>query len=285
MEMDLILYNPKSKNSHGNIQTHKLVKKYKKAKTPFRLKSILKIDDITSYLDDHPDIEKIILLGGDGTINNLVNNIILYDLKQNIYIKKNGSGNDFLRSLKSRDQNPQYIMQNTLDNTSTHYFINGTGIGLDGMVIDYVDKAKNKGKLSYFVSSFKSMMNFVPEPLSVQIDGEEFSFRKAYSVIVNNGRFVGGGMEMTPKACIDDENLEVLIIHSIPKIFLLIIFSSVYFGLHTKFKRYVFTKKCKHITAQFTTPQIAQSDGEKYTDVTSVDIRSTHKQIHLRAYK
>ena len=51
--MDLILYNPKSKNSHGNIQTHKLIKAYKTAKKPFRLKSILKIDDIPLYLDNH----------------------------------------------------------------------------------------------------------------------------------------------------------------------------------------------------------------------------------------
>ena len=235
--MDLILYNPKSKNSHGNIQTHRLVKKYKKAKKPFRLKSILKIEDITSYLDDHPNLEKIILLGGDGTINNLVNNIVQYDLKQDIYIKKNGSGNDFLRSLRTCDSTPQYIMQNTLDNTSTHYFINGTGIGLDGLAIDYVDKAKNKGKLTYFIASIRAVINFVPEPLDIEIDGEQIHFEKAYTLVVNNGRFVGGGMEMTRHAKINDEDMDVIIVHSIPKAFLLLIFSSVYIGLHTKFKK------------------------------------------------
>ena len=90
---------------------------------------------------------------------------------------------------------------------------------------------------------------------------------------------------MTRQAKIDDENLDVIILHSIHKAFLLLIFSTVYVGLHTKFKKYVFSRKCKHIKAQFTTPQIAQSDGEKYTDVTSVDIHSSHKQIHLRTYK
>lgn len=283
--MDLILYNPKSKNSHGNIQTHKLIKKYKKEGKPFRLKSILKIDDINIYLDDHSNFEKIILLGGDGTINNLVNRLIHHDLKQDIYIKKNGSGNDFLRSLKAQDKNPQYIMQNTLDNADTHYFINGTGIGLDGLTIEYVDNAKNKGKVTYFLSALKAVINFVPEPLHVEIDGEKFIFEKAYSLIVNNGRFVGGGMEMTKKANIDDEMLDVIIVHKIHKFFLLLIFVSVCFGLHTKFKKYVFYRKCQHVKAEFTTPQITQSDGEKFTDITSVNIRSSHKQIHLRAYK
>lgn len=283
--MDLILYNPKSKNSHGNIQTHKLVKKYKKENKPFRLKSIIKIEDITTYLGDNSQFDNIILLGGDGTINRLINNLIDYDLKQDIYIKKNGSGNDFLRSLKTQDTNPQYIMQNTLDNGETHYFINGTGIGLDGLAIDYVDKAKNKGKLTYFISSVRSVLNFIPEPLTIEIDGETIFFKKAYTLIVNNGRFVGGGMEMTRQANIDDENLDVIIVHTIPKLFLLLIFSTVYVGLHTKFTKYVFSRKCKHIKASFTTPQMGQSDGEKYTDCTSVDIRSSHKQIHLKAYK
>lgn len=282
--MDLILYNPKSKNSRGNVQTHKLVKAYKKAKRPFRLKSILKIEDMHIYLENRTPFDKIILLGGDGTINKLTNQLINYTNIPVIQIKKNGSGNDFLRTLKSQDTNPQYIIQNTLDNNSTHYFMNGTGIGLDGLVIDYVDKAKNKGKLTYFLSSFRGMMNFVPEPLDVEIDGTSHRFEKAYTLIINNGMYVGGGMGMTKQARLDDENLEILVVHTIPKAFLLLIFSSVYLGLHTKFTKYVFHRKGKRIKASFTTPQIAQSDGEKYLDVTSLEVQSSGKTIHYKNY-
>lgn len=282
--MDLILYNPKSKNSRANVQTHRLIKQYKKQKRPFRLKSILKIEDIATYLDDRKHYDKIILLGGDGTINNLINNLDNYTMTQEIFLKKNGSGNDFLRSLKHHDETPQTIMQNKLDGADTHYFINGTGIGLDGLVIDYVDNAKRKGKLAYFISSFRAMMNFVPEPLDVDIDGELFHFEKAYSLIVNNGRFVGGGMEMTKHANIKDDYLDILVIHTIHKAFLLLIFSTVYLGLHTKFKKYVFYRKCKHIKGTFTTPQISQSDGEKNLDITSIDVRSSGRTIHFKAY-
>ncbi len=282
--MDLILYNPKSKNSRGNVQTHKLIKEYKRLKKPFRLKSILKINDIREYLEDRKHIEKVILLGGDGTINQLVNNIIDYDLKQDIYLKKNGSGNDFLRSLKIQDSEPQYIIENKLDDNRKHYFINGTGFGLDGLIINYVDKAKNKRKLAYFINSVRAMLHFVPEPLDVEIDGEKIHFEKAYLVVVNNGRFVGGGMEMTPKASINDEMLDVMIVHSIPKLLLLGIFSTIYLGIHTKFTKYVFYKRCKHVKAKFTTPQINQSDGEKTEDVISINVKSSGKKIHLRAY-
>lgn len=282
--MDLILYNPLSKNSRGNVQTHRLIKQYKQEKKPFRLKSILKINDVATYLDDRKHYDKIILLGGDGTINQLVNDLADYTMTQVIHLKKNGSGNDFLRSLYNHDKRPQVIMENTLDEANTHYFINGTGIGLDGLVIDYVDNAKRKGKLAYFISSFKAMMNFVPEPLDIEIDGEHLHFDKAYSLIINNGRFVGGGMEMTKHADIADDTLDVLVIHSIHKAFLLLIFSTVYVGLHTKFKKYVYYTKCKHVKGSFTTPQISQSDGEKHMDVTSVDVKASGKTIHFKAY-
>lgn len=128
------------------------------------------------------------------------------------------------------------------------------------------------------------MWNFIPEPLDVEIDGEKHHFKKAYTCVINNGMFVGGGMKMTPDSRIDDEYLQVVIVHSISRLFLALVFSSVYLGLHTKLKRWVFMRKCKTIKATFTTPQITQSDGEKINDVTSIKVKSTGKQIHLRAY-
>lgn len=282
--MDLILYNPKSKNSKASVQTHKLVKKYKKEGIPFRLKSILKIDDLKEYLSSRKDFEKVILLGGDGTIHQLVNNLFDYDLKQNIFIKKNGSGNDFLRTLKDQDKRPQYIMKNTLDEKDSHYFINGMGIGLDGLIIDYVDKAKSKGKLTYFLNTLRAMLEYVPEAIDVEIDGEELHFDKCFLITVNNGKFIGGGMEITPNACINDEYLDVIIVHSVSKWFILAVFSTIYLGLHTKFKKFVYYKKCKHIKAKFTSPQITQSDGERTDNITIIDVKSTGKTIHLQSY-
>lgn len=283
--MDLILYNPISKNSRGNVQTHKLIKYYKKHKIPFRLKSILKINDIKAYLDARDEFDKVILLGGDGTINRLSNQLVHYDNKPVIHIKKNGSGNDYLRTLKKQDEKPQYVIQNTLDDESTHYFMNGTGIGVDGLVIDYLDNARNKRKFSYFLASYKGMVNFVPEPLDVILDGEQFHFEKAYTLVINNGMYVGGGMKMTKEACLNDEYLDILVVHRIPKIFLMFIFISVYFGLHTKFKKYVFSRKAKHIRGTFTTPQIVQMDGEKYLDVTTIDVKSTGNTLFFKQYR
>lgn len=282
--MDLILYNPKSKNSKANIQTHKLIKKYRLEKKPFRLKSILKINDTKKYLEENKHFEKIILLGGDGTINKFVNKVYDYEISQEIYLKKNGSGNDFLRSLKTNDLNPQYIIENTLDNSNKHYFINGTGLGIDGLIIDYVDKAKKKGKLTYTLSSLRAILKYTPETLEAVIDGDKYTFEKTYMVTINNGKFIGGGMKISPKANLDDELLDVIIVHGISKPVLLILFMTIYLGLHTKFTKWIFNRKCKTIDVKFKTPQFCQSDGELYDNITTMSVKSSGNQIHLKSY-
>ena len=282
--MDLILYNPKSKNSRSNVQTHRLVRYYKKNHIPFRLKSILKINDIKKFLIEKTEVDKVILLGGDGTINRLVNNLVNVDIKQTIYIKKNGSGNDYLRTLKIQDEDSQMIMKSTLDN-KVHYFINGCGVGIDGLVIDYVDKAKNKGKLTYMFSTLRAMLKYEPDNINCKFDDEEVSFTKAYSVMINNGKYIGGGMKITPNACINDDKLDVVVIHSISKFLILFIFLTVYLGLHTKFKRYVYSTKCKEVHVEYESPQIAQTDGEKFENITNLHAIASNHTIHLKQFK
>jgi diacylglycerol kinase family enzyme len=282
--MDLILYNPLSKNSKSNIQTHKLIKHYKKNNIPFRLKSILKIDDLKNYLEDKSHINQIILLGGDGTINHFVNNIMDLDISQTIYLKSNGSGNDFLRSLKSNDKAPQTIMEVIYDDTVKTHFINGVGMGVDGLVASYVDNSDKKGKLSYLIQTLRGLINYTPEPATITVDDETYHYNKVFIVTVNNGRYFGGGMEITPQADISTEELDIIIVHSIAKPLLLFIFFTIYLGLHTKFTKYVTYLKGKNVTVEYTSPQISQADGEGTNDVTKMTVQSSNKSVHLKHY-
>ncbi len=282
--MDLLLYNPLSKNSKSNILTHKLVRYYKKNRIPFRLKSILKIQDIEKYLLDKDHIDNIILLGGDGTINRFINDTYHFDIKQDIYLKRNGSGNDFLRTLVHQDKNPQYIMEMITDTGINRKFMNGSGMGMDGYVGYLIEKSEKKGKLSYFLNTLRALLRYIPEPLDVDIDGETFHFEKAYIITINNGQYFGGGMHISPTATIDNEELDVVIAHSISKLFLIPLFLTIYSGKHIWFKRWVFNRKGKVIKATFKTPQITQADGENDYDITSITVKSTGKQVHLKAF-
>lgn len=282
--MDLILYNPLSKNAKSNIQTHKIVQYYKKNNLPFRLKSILKIKDMVKYLQDKDHIQKVILLGGDGTINRFVNNTADYDIRQEIYLKSNGTGNDFLRSLKLDDKEPQHIMEASYDNGNKIHFINGVGMGIDGLIGVEIDKSDRKGKFRYLINTFKGISKYIPEPATIIADGKEYKYDKVYLVVANNGKYFGGGMKITPNAQIHDEELDVVIAHTISKPLLILIFLTIYLGLHTKFTKYVTSFKASEITVNYTSPQISQADGELEHDVTSMTVRSSKKNIHLKYY-
>ncbi len=282
--MDLILYNPLSKNTKSNIQTHKLIRYYKKNNIPFRLKSIIKIKDIEQYLIGKDHIDKIILLGGDGTINHFVNSTIDVEIKQDIYLKPNGTGNDFLRTLKTQDAKPQYIMESTYDTGFKTNFVNGTGMGIDGYVGALLQKSKRKGKLAYLYNTIIAMIKYIPEPLTVEVDGETHHYKKAYLVTMNNGKYFGGGMKISPNANLNDEFLDVIVVHTISKLLVIPIFFTIYFGKHTLFKRWVTHFKAKNVKATFTTPQMTQADGENYYDITSMEVKSSKKQIHYRYF-
>jgi diacylglycerol kinase family enzyme len=283
--MDLLLYNPLSKNNKGNITTHKLVRYYKKNNIPFRLKSIIKIDDTVKFLDEKDHFKNIILLGGDGTINRFVNDIENYVLKTPIYLKRNGSGNDFLRSLKHQKTTTQEIMQATFDDKKTQLFLNGAGIGLDGLVLQYIDQSRNKGKFRYFVNTLKALIHYQPTDSTVWIDGEKKEFKRTYLIVANNGKYVGGGMKITPKADLSTNTLDVIIVHTIPKWLIFFIFITIYLGIHTIFTKYVYTAKATSLKVQMPKPSIAQLDGEITNNVTTLEVSSSKKQIHFKQYK
>ena len=283
--MDLILYNPLSKNSKSNVQTHKLVRYYKKHRIPFRLKSILKINDIMKYLDQKKEIDKVILLGGDGTINHFINDTVNYDFTQEVFLKPNGSGNDYMRSLQNYDKLPQYIMETNYDTGYKTHFINSVGMGVDGYVGYLIDQNTNKGVVAYLKNTIKAIRQYIPEPLTLTLDGKEKSFEKAYLVVIGNGIYFGRGMKVNPKGNINEESLDVLVAHSCGKLKLIRIFLAIYKGNHTKFTKNIFYTKANHVKAVYTTPQIAQADGEVTYDVTSIEAKSTGRKIHFKVYK
>ena len=282
--MTIILHNPLSKNKKSKRVTKKLVDYYKKNNRPFRVKSLLKITDLEHYLDKKNKKNKIIILGGDGTINTFINNTMNITLSKEIYLKRSGSGNDFLRSLKKQKPSTQHIMKLTYNN-QPRYFINGAGMGIDGVISNYVNKSKRKNRFNYFLNTFKAFFSYKPKYLEATIDGTLYRFKKTWLINVNNGAYVGGGMKLTPKSKLSENNLDVLIVHRIPRFLLFFIFLSVYLGLHTYLKPFVFYKKANHVHANMFSSQVAQCDGESFEDIHEITVETTDKAVNFKLYK
>jgi len=279
--MFLILHNPLSSNRKSRRKTKRYVRLFKNKSIPFIVRSSLKIDNLIRFLEDRPQITDILLLGGDGSINYLINSIDINQVKQTIHLAKSGSGNDFLRTLKREKKADVTIGKATLDKDRAVEFINGCGLGFDGLVCHYVNNDKKKNKISYFINVFRSIIQFKPQALELSVDGKKTVYNKTYLVAVQNGRYFGGGMKATPKAHIDDDDYYVLIVHTLPKILLQILLLSIYPGWHPIFKKYISIIKGKNIQVNFEKSNYFQADGEVLDDVKSIQVQAFKKQTFV----
>lgn len=248
-----------------------MVKFFKRKQIPFILRSTLKIENLAHYLESNSQITDILYLGGDGSINYLINSVDISQVKQRIYLAKSGSGNDFLRSLK-RVGSANVSIGEARTNVQSTKFINGCGIGIDALVSHYVNNDSKKNKLSYFINVFRAVIKYERTNLEVEVDGVSRTFKDAYFVAVQNGKFFGGGMNISPNANIEEDQYVVCVAHNLNKFLIQLLFLSVYVGLHTKIKKRVTMLKGKEITVKIPESKYFQADGEVIEGVNEIHV-------------
>ncbi len=276
--MFLIIHNPLSSNKKSKKTTMKYVKFFKKNNLKFRLRSTLKIDNLNSYLDKNSEITDILYLGGDGSINYLINNVDLKAIKQKIYLAKSGSGNDFLRTLKQHKFADITIGQ-AITNVGSTKFINGCGLGFDGLVCHYVNNDSKKGKLSYLINVFRSIIKYKPVEIDLNVDGKDYHFKKVFISALQNGKYFGGGMKAAPAADPTDDIYTIVVAHNLSKLFLQLVLFTIYPGWHRFIKKKITVLTGKHFIIKH--PDIAyfQADGEVIEGVQTIDVLPYEKRV------
>ncbi|PLR83839.1 diacylglycerol/lipid kinase family protein [Bacillus sp. V33-4] len=223
-------------------------------------------------------------VGGDGTLHELINGAVAY---QNVRIGfiPGGSGNDFSRGfsipknplnaltilLRQRKSPPRYIDIGKIVNEQQHetYFVNNMGAGFDALVSDAANSSPLKGilnrlsigRLIYVYILLKTLVSFRRSPLELTVDGKEYRFNSVWFVTVSNQPFYGGGMKIAPDAMPDDGLLNVTVVHSLPRWKLLLVFGTVFYGGHLRFKE-VDSFKGRTVTINSASPYMVHADGE-----------------------
>ena len=269
--MLLIVHNPLSNNRKSKKTTNKWVRFFKWHKIPFTVRSTLKIDDLNAYLKQHANITDVLYLGGDGSINYLINNVDVSKIKANIYLSKSGSGNDFLRTLKQQKEGIIQIGEAST-NAGKAKFINGCGIGFDALVGYYVNNDSRKSKISYFLNVFKAVYKYDRSDLNVNVDGKDYLFHNTYFIAIQNGKYFGGGMKITPKGDPTKDTFQICIAHSLTVGILLSLFPTIYPGFHTLVKKRITMLEGKVITVKVPSPRYFQADGEVMENVQEMTV-------------
>jgi YegS/Rv2252/BmrU family lipid kinase len=182
---------------------------------------------------------KIIVVGGDGTMNEVVNGIFTQDVcpTTNIALAMItvGTGNDWgklfgipmhyekaikiIKESKIRLQDAGIVYYYNGTSRDNRYFINIAGLGFDAVVVKRTNTQKDKGykgKALYFLNLLRSLLFYRHTLTSVEIDGIKIQ-NDVFTISIGIGRFSGGGMRQTPNAIPDDGLFDITIVKKMRK--------------------------------------------------------------------
>ena len=149
--MYYILFNPKAGAGTGESKARKLDELLKGEELNYI--SVFDIKDYGSFLAELKEDDKIVIVGGDGSLNYFVNDIRGMELKNEVYFFAGGTGNDFLNDLgKDPEHGPYEITKYLKDlpsvkvNGQNWLFINGVGYGIDGYCCEVADQMHAAGE-------------------------------------------------------------------------------------------------------------------------------------------
>ncbi|XMB85657.1 diacylglycerol kinase family protein [Mycoplasmatota bacterium WC44] len=261
-----LLYNPLSRSKKGKKSLEE-VKSY--LKSDFEEINLLDIEDYKKLFDSFNEEDVIVVIGGDGTLSKFINNI--GEVKQKLLFYSGGTGNDFLRNFDdvlveyTDVDKPVFTFGN-----SKAKFLNGFGIGVDAEVAIKYDKKKHNNSLTYAISALSAFLTYKSSDVDITVDGTNYSFKGAWLVAVQNGKYFGAGMKVTPHAKVNDGLLDVIVVHNVNRFKLMYHFLKVYSGKHIKLEDIFFYKQGSSIEIKSSKPVFYQTDGElsqeKYTE-------------------
>ncbi|MBK6678558.1 MAG: hypothetical protein IPI12_11700 [Ignavibacteriales bacterium] len=294
-QLNCIVINPFAGNGRGKKLAGRLKKhpdfKGLEIHSPVNLVEAAAIYNELNRKDVH-----LMLAGGDGTFNSVVN---LVEPPYNFKISfiPSGSGNDLARYFKLGSNAKTELKKAMLRGTESKMdvwdttisfadgtiekrkFINTLGVGFDAYVGTLKEKKKFlTGIAVYVVSLFQALFSYDSVTYKIQIDGDLKYSSEAMFITTGNGMYSGGGFKLTPNAVVDDGLLEMCIVDtmSLPKIFVNL--PKAITGSHVRINETTLFNTNSY-TMLLDKPAYIHLDGETYSKkATSVRVElSPHK--------
>lgn len=278
--MRYLLYNPLSTKALATKELKHTIKELDASKE-LKVIDVIKLEDKKTFLDSLKDDDDIVICGGDGTLNHLINEYDFSNFKNNIYIYKFGNGNDFLRDINFFKENfiliNPYLVNNptVIINDKKYKFINGIGFGIDGLVCVESDRLKKEGKknINYTTLAIKLVLNkYKKVNAHVEVDGKVYDYKNVFIASAMNGKYYGGGMKVAPDQNRMCDTVTVCIWHDLNKISGLMLFPKIFKGEHVKNKKKVTILTGKHVKVTFDKPTALQIDGESHDKILSYEV-------------
>jgi YegS/Rv2252/BmrU family lipid kinase len=224
--------------------------------------------------------ELLVVVGGDGSINEVVNGLVGVPEPPPLALIPRGTGGDFVRSFGIPDD-VREAARIALDGDTipidvgrvefrawdgherVSHFVNVASSGMSGAIAQRAnDTSKRLGaKASYLWATFAVFAGWSAVETRLTVDGESRS-GPMFDVVVANGRFFGGGMKMCPEADPQDGLLDVVTIGDVTKRDLVMTMPKIYRGTHLPHPR-AEALRGQVVSVETDEPVPVQLDGEQ----------------------
>lgn len=222
MKKIMMIYNPTSGEGTIADKLEDIVKLHQDEGFDLVLREIkedLKLEKVLMELND--EFSHIMVAGGDGTVNILINALIGLNIDIPIGVIPSGTANDFASHIgmpndvleacrRILDSRPKKI---DIGKINDRYFINVASMGLFTDVSQKTNQSlKNTiGKMAYFLKGLQEIPNFKKIPIILK--SREFNYEgDAFVVLVFNGNSAGS-MDIAYNADLTDGMLDVIILN------------------------------------------------------------------------
>lgn len=197
--------------------------------------------------------KKILVVGGDGTLNEVVNGVFRQQRFNTTEITLGlitvGTGNDWGRMYEMPDSYKKQVKMLTKGYTllqdigevdyrysedeEMRYFINIAGMGYDALVAQKTNIMKQKGKggmLAYLINLISGLFQYKSIHLDIDADGKRIFSGKVFSMSIGICKYNGGGMMQLPNAIPNDGLFDVMVIRKTTKLRIVTNIKNLYDG-------------------------------------------------------
>ncbi|WP_139905026.1 YegS/Rv2252/BmrU family lipid kinase [Clostridium thermarum] len=215
------IYNPYSGENSIITDLDKVImahQKYGYTVIPYRISLGCNLQDGLKDLDQ--EYQYILIAGGDGTVDNVVNYMKEMNITLPIGILPVGTANDFAKYIgmpQDVEEACERILNSSprkldLGKINDKHFINvaSTGLFTDVSQKTDVNLKNTMGKLAYYIKGIEQIPNF--RSLKIKVESSEMSYDgDMYLMLIFNGQ-TAGNLKLAYKASLEDGLLDVIII-------------------------------------------------------------------------
>jgi diacylglycerol kinase (ATP) len=239
----------------------------------------------------------VVAVGGDGTVNEVASGLVGMG-GVDLAVIPRGTGVDFVRTFRIPTKLEGAVAVALGDNVrdidagraafrawsgeaAEAWFVNAAGVGMSGAIAKRTNESSKAlgGKVSYLWSTLAVFARWRNTEVRVSV-GDERRTGRMHEVIVANGRFLGGGMMITPEAEPDDGLFDVLMIGDVTKADLVKTMPKIYRGTHLPHPKAELLRGAT-VSVDSEQPLPIQLDGEQ-PGTTPVRFELVPKALRLR---